>query len=44
MTSPITVFTAKKIITMEPTLPEATAVAVKDGLIASVGTLESLQP
>ncbi len=44
MTSPITVFTAEKIVTMEPSLPEATAVAVRDGLIVSVGTLESLQP
>lgn len=39
----LTVFTAKKIITMEPSLPEATAVAVADGRIVSVGSLESLQ-
>lgn len=44
MTSPITIFVAQKIITMDPSLPEATAVAVKDGLIASVGTLETLKP
>jgi predicted amidohydrolase YtcJ len=38
------VYTAKKIITMEPALPQATAVAVADGRIVSVGTLESLKP
>jgi predicted amidohydrolase YtcJ len=38
------VYTAKKIITMEPALAEATAVAVADGRIVSVGSLESLQP
>lgn len=38
-----TVYLAKKIITMEPALPEATAVAVAEGRIVSVGTLESLQ-
>jgi predicted amidohydrolase YtcJ len=37
------VFVARKIITMEPSIPEATAVAVADGKIVSVGTLESLQ-
>jgi predicted amidohydrolase YtcJ len=41
--SQLTVFVAKKIITMEPSMPEATAVAVYDGKIVSVGTLESLQ-
>ena len=35
--SPVTVFFAKKIITMEPALPEATAVAVADGRIVAVG-------
>jgi predicted amidohydrolase YtcJ len=40
----LTVYTAKKIITMEPSLPEANAVAVKDGRIVAVGTLETLQP
>ena len=40
----LVVYTARKIITMEPALPEATAVAVADGRIVSVGTLESLQP
>lgn len=40
----LVVYTASKIITMEPALPEATAVAVADGRIVSVGSLESLQP
>ena len=42
--SRITVFTARKIRTMEPSLPEATAVAVRDGMIVEVGTLETLRP
>ena len=33
----ITVFTAKKIVTMDPGWPEGTAVAVMDGRILSVG-------
>ncbi|MGB9115191.1 amidohydrolase [Bradyrhizobium sp.] len=41
---PITVFVAKKIITMDPGWPEATAVAVRDGKILSVGSLDDLQP
>lgn len=41
--SELTVYVAKKIITMEPALPEATAVAVADGRVVSVGSLESLQ-
>lgn len=41
--SPLTVYVAKKIITMEPALPEATAVAVADGRIVAVGSLESLE-
>lgn len=40
----VTVFTARKIVTMDPGWPEATAVAVKDGKILSVGTLEQLKP
>ena len=39
----VRVFVAKKILTMEPALPEATAVAVADGRIVSVGSVESLQ-
>lgn len=38
------VYTAKLIRTMEPALPEATAVAVEDGKILAVGSLESLAP
>ncbi len=40
----ITVFVAKKIITMSAGWPTATAVAVRDGKILSVGTLEDLKP
>jgi len=40
----ITVFVARKIRTMEPSLPEATAVAVRDGAIVEVGSLETLKP
>ena len=39
----LTVYVAQKIITMDPGLPEATAVAVKDGRIAAVGDLDDLQ-
>jgi predicted amidohydrolase YtcJ len=41
---PITVFVARKIITMDPGWPEATAVAVRDGKILWIGTLEELKP
>jgi predicted amidohydrolase YtcJ len=40
----LVVYTAARIITMEPALPEATAVAVADGRIVAVGILETLQP
>lgn len=40
----ITVYTARRIHTMNPSLPQATAVAVRDGMILEVGTLETLQP
>lgn len=40
----ITVFTARKVITMNPSFPEGTAVAVRDGRIVEVGTLETLKP
>jgi predicted amidohydrolase YtcJ len=40
----LTVFVAKKVITMERDLPEATAVAVMDGRIAGVGTIADLAP
>ena len=41
---PITVFVAKKIVTMDPTRPTATAVAVRGRTILSVGSIEDLQP
>jgi len=40
----ITVFTAKKIITMNDSWPEATAIAVRDGEILEVGSFESMHP
>lgn len=40
----ITVFTAKKVVTMDPTRPTATAVAVRDGMILGVGSLQDLEP
>lgn len=40
----IAVFTARKIVTMDPGWPDATAVAVQNGRILSVGTLDDLQP
>lgn len=40
----IEVYVAKNIITMNPSLPEATAIAVRDGEILEVGSLESLSP
>jgi predicted amidohydrolase YtcJ len=42
--SKITVFTARKIITMNAPMPEATAVAVRDGRIIEVGSLNTLKP
>lgn len=39
--APITIFTAKKILTMDPTNPEATAVAVQGDRIVEVGDLQS---
>ncbi|NIA70387.1 amidohydrolase [Pelagibius litoralis] len=42
--SQMTVYTARNIRTMNPSLPEATVVAVKDGRIIEVGTLESMAP
>ncbi len=38
-----TVFSARKIITMDPSRPTATHVAVRDGRVLSVGTLEDVQ-
>ena len=42
--SEITIYTAQSIITMEPSQPRATAVAVQNGLIVGVGTEASLMP
>lgn len=42
--SELTVFTAKRIRTMDAGRPEASAVAVQDGKIVSVGTLEAMAP
>ena len=42
--SQITVYTARRIRTMNRSLPIATAVAVRDGQIIEVGSLETLQP
>jgi predicted amidohydrolase YtcJ len=40
----ITVYTARRVRTMEPALPLASAVAVRDGRIIEVGSLETMQP
>jgi hypothetical protein len=40
----ITVFPARRIVTMDRGRPTAQAVAVKDGRVLSVGTLASMQP
>jgi predicted amidohydrolase YtcJ len=42
--TPITVYTAKKIYTMDPGRPEADAIAVLDGKVLSTGTMESMKP
>ncbi len=42
--TPITVYTAKKIYTMDPGRAEADAIAVLDGKVLSTGTMESMQP
>ena len=40
----LTVYTARTVRTMEPSLPLAEAVAVRDGRIVEVGTIESMKP
>jgi len=40
----LTVFTARRVRTMDPGRPSAEAVAVKDGRIVSVGSLASMRP
>ena len=37
------IFAAQRIITMNPSRPEATHVAVRDGRILGIGSLEELQ-
>jgi len=43
MTTPTTIFAARKVITMNPSRPEATHVAVRDGRILGAGTLDELR-
>ena len=43
MNTKITIFTAKKIITMNPVRPEAIAVAVRDNRILGIGTVDELK-
>lgn len=40
---PVTIFVAKKIVTMNPSNPEATHVAVREGRILGAGSLEELE-
>ena len=42
--SKITVFTARRVHTMNPSMPHASAVAVREGRIVEAGTLETLSP
>lgn len=42
--SKVTVYTARRVRTMDPGRPLAQAVAVMDGKVLSTGTLESMQP
>ena len=43
MSSTVTIFRARRVLTMNPARPEATHVAVRDGLILGVGTLDELR-
>jgi predicted amidohydrolase YtcJ len=43
MANEITIFAAKKIVTMNPSNPEGTHVAVREGKILGVGTLDEVQ-
>ena len=40
----LTVYPARKIVTMDPSMPTATVVAVRDDRIVAVGTMETLEP
>ena len=42
--SMITVYTARRIHTMNPSMPQADAVAVRDGRIVETGSLDTLRP
>lgn len=42
--APLTIYTARRIHTMDESLPEATAVAVSEGRIVAVGDLASMAP
>ncbi len=42
MTKPVTIFNAKKVVTINPDFPETEAVAVQTGLIVGLGPLNSL--
>jgi len=41
--SKVTIFTARKIVTLDPMQPQGTAVAVQDGRILSVGSLDEVK-
>ncbi len=43
MPKPVTVFSARKIITMDPSVDEATHVAVRDGTIVAAGSLREAE-
>jgi predicted amidohydrolase YtcJ len=43
MQSKVTIFTARKVITMSPARPEGAAVAIRDGRILGTGTVEELK-
>lgn len=40
----LTIFVAKKVVTMEPSMPTATVVAVRDDRIVAVGSMKTIQP
>ena len=40
----LTVYRARRIITMDPSMPTATAVAVRDDRIVAVGSMDRLRP
>ena len=40
----LTVYPARKIVTMDPSMPTATVVAVREDRIVAVGTMETLVP